>query len=177
MGDPDAPALDTESLLGLLDRRGVDYVLVGGVAAVAHGSARATFDIDIVPRWEADNLEALAGALLAASARLRVPGSKESVEVPLDGSTLRHYEVSTWRTDHGDIDIIVGTPTKARGQLASYEQLAARAHMRNAFGVSILIADLDDIIESKEALDREPDRVALPELRQLRDRLRATPRS
>ena len=35
-----------------------------------------------------------------------------------------------------------------------------------------LVADLDDIIEAKETLNREPDRVTLPELRQLRDRLR-----
>ena len=47
-----------------------------------------------------------------------------------------------------------------------------RAHARQAFGMTILVADLDDIIEAKETLNREPDRVALPELRQLRDRLR-----
>ena len=58
------------------------------------------------------NLDALAGALRAANARLRVPGAESPVEVPLDGSTLRHYEVSTWRTDHGDIDVVVGTPKK-----------------------------------------------------------------
>lgn len=172
MGEKNAPPLDTESLVRLLAHHGVAYVLVGGAAAVAHGSMRATFDIDIVPRWETDNLGALADALRAANARLRVPGVDEPVTVPLDGSTLSHYEVSTWRTDHGDLDVILGTPRKARGKLASFEQLAARAHARTAFGVTILIADLEDIIESKEALDREPDRVALPELRQLRDRLR-----
>ena len=145
-------------------------MLVGGLAAVAHGATRATFDIDIVPRWETDNLDALAGALRAANARLRVPGAETPVDVPLDGGTLRHYEVSTWRTDHGDIDIVVGTPTRTRGQLASFDELAAKAQARSAFGVAILIADLDDIIESKEALNREPDRMALPELRQLRDR-------
>ena len=38
--------------------------------------------------------------------------------------------------------------------------------------------DSDDIIEAKETLNREPDRVALPELRQLRDQLRrGRPRS
>ena len=46
---------------------------LGGLAAVAHGAMRATFDIDIVPRWKPDNLDALAGALRAADARLRVP--------------------------------------------------------------------------------------------------------
>ena len=90
--------------------------------------------------------------------------------MPLDGSTFGRYEVSTWRTLHGDIDVIIGTPTKTRGQLAAFDELAARAHPRQAFGLTILIADLDDVIQSKEALDREPDRAALPELRRLRDR-------
>ena len=53
--------LDSESLVSLLDRHGVAYVLVGGLAAVAHGATRATFHIDIVPRWETHNLDALAG--------------------------------------------------------------------------------------------------------------------
>ena len=148
------------------------YVLVGGLAAVAYGAMRATFDVDIVPRWKADNLDALARALRAAKARLRVPGVTEPVEVPLDGRTFGHYEVSTWRTSHGDIDVIAGTPKRVRGQLASFDELASRAHARQAFGMTILVADLDDIIEAKETLNREPDRVALPELRQLRDRLR-----
>ena len=172
MGDPDAPPLDSESLVGLLDRHGVAYVLVGGLAAVAYGAMRATFDVDIVPRWKADNLDALARALRAAKARLRVPGVGEPVEVPLDGRTFGHYEVSTWRTIHGDIDVIAGTPKRVRGQLASFDELASRAQARRAFGMTILVADLDDIIEAKETLNREPDRVALPELRQLRDRLR-----
>ena len=73
MGDPNAPPLDAESLLRLLDRRRVAYVLVGGLAAVAHGAMRATFDIDIVPRWKPDNLDALASALRAADAGPRCP--------------------------------------------------------------------------------------------------------
>jgi hypothetical protein len=172
VGDPDAPPLDTEALIGLLDEHGVAYIVVGGIAAVAHGATRATFDLDIVPRWDAENLESLASALRATHARLRAPGVESPVEVPLDGKSLRHYEVSTWRTDHGDVDVIAGTPTRTRGKLASFDELAKRAHARTAFGVRIRIADLDDVIESKEALDREPDRAALPELRELRKRLR-----
>ena len=170
MGDPDAPPLDSESLVALLDRHRVAYVLVGGLAAVAHGAIRATFDVDIVPRWKADNLEALAHALRAAKARLRVPGLAEPLAVPLDGRTFGRYEVSTWRTIHGDVDVIVGTPKRLRGQLASFDELATRAQARQAFGMTILVAHLDDIIEAKETLNREPDRAALPELRRLRDR-------
>jgi hypothetical protein len=78
--------------------------------------------------------------------------------------------VSTWRTRHGDLDVIAGTPTLRSGRLASFAELARRAHQREAFGISILVADLSDIIESKQALAREPDLAALPELHRLRDR-------
>ena len=80
VSDPDAPPPDSESLVSLLDRHGVAYVLVGGLAAVAHGATRATFDI--VPRWETDNLDALAGALRAANAHLRVPGTESRLDAP-----------------------------------------------------------------------------------------------
>ena len=86
----------------------------------------------------------------------RVPGVAEPVEAPLDGRTFGHYEVSTWRTSHGDIDVIAGTPKRARGQLASFDELASRAHPRQAFGMTILVADLDDTIEAKETLNRSP---------------------
>lgn len=54
--------------------------------------------------------------------------------------------------------------------LARYETLEPKALEREAFGVTILVADLSDIIESKQALSRESDLVALPELHRLRAR-------
>ncbi|MGH9063086.1 MAG: hypothetical protein ACRDZQ_12450 [Acidimicrobiales bacterium] len=171
MGDPDAPPLQARELFQLLGRHGVRYVVVGGLAATVHGAGRATFDIDLVPEWTSANLEHLAEALRAAHARLRVPGSAEPVAYPIDERSLRGFEVSTWRTDHGDVDVIVGTPTADRQHLARYEDLAARAQSREAFGVTIQVADLGDVIESKQALARDPDLAALPELHRLWDRL------
>jgi hypothetical protein len=173
MGDADAPSLKTEALFELLDTHTVRYVVVGGLAATVHGSARVTYDIDIVPEWSTANLERLAGALRAVGAKLHPRGTSEPVDFPIDAGSLRRFEVSTWRTPLGDLDVIIGTPTAHRGQLARYEQLASRAHRREAFGLTILVADLDDVIESKEALARDPDLVALPELHRLRDRLKA----
>ena len=84
--------------------------------------------------------------------------------MPVDGSTFGHCEASTWRTSHGDIDVIAGTPKRTRGQLASFfDKLVSRAHARQAFGMTILVADLDDIIEANDTLNREPDRVAPPQ--------------
>lgn len=171
MGDPNAPPLRVEELFRLLDTHGVRFVVVGGLAATVHGSARVTYDVDVVPDWSPGNLEHLAAALRAAGAKLHPRGQAEPVDFPLDAASLRQFEVSTWRTRYGDLDVILGTPTSRRGQLARYDELAERAVRRTAFGLTILVADLDDVIESKAALAREPDLVALPELHRLRDRL------
>lgn len=150
-------------------------MIVGGLAAAAQGAGRVTFDIDVVPDWSTDNLERLADALRAVNARLRSPASSEPVDFPLDARSLRGFEVSTWRTDAGDLDVIIGTPTAVRGRLAGFDELIDRAHSLEAYGLTILVADLADIIESKEVLAREPDLLALPELRRLQERLRRGP--
>lgn len=170
MGDPDAPPLRAAELLELLDRHEARYVVVGGLAATVHGATRVTFDIDLVPEWTSANLDHLASALQDAGAELQTPDSGSPVAFPIDAASLRQFEVSTWRTRLGDLDVILGTPTAARGVLARYDTLAPRAVEREAFGITILVAALDDIIESKQALGRETDLVALPELHRLRAR-------
>jgi hypothetical protein len=167
MGDPNAPPLRARELLALLAEHNVRYVIVGGLAAVVHGASRATFDIDIVPEWTNENLDHLAAALRATNARLRVPAGTDAIAFPIDANSLRQFEVSTWRTALGDVDVIVGSPTGNRGSLADYEALRSRAQTRHAYGLAILVADLGDIIESKRALRRDPDLAALPELNRL----------
>ncbi len=171
MGDPGAPPLQAAALLQLLDRHGVRYVVVGGLAATVHGATRVTFDIDLVPEWTDDNLGRLACALREVGAELQAPESVAPIAFPIDERSLRQFEVSTWRTRLGDLDVIIGTPTATRGALARYETLKVKAVEREAFGVTILVAGLDDIIESKQALSRESDLVALPELHRLRARV------
>lgn len=168
MGDPEGPDLDLAALLRALDRFGVDFVVVGGVAARIHGAARTTRDLDLCPRWSDENLNGLADALKSIDAKLRVEGSQEPIDFPLDAASLRVFEVSTWRTRYGDLDVIVGTPS-ATGILHRYEALNERASDRESpGGTTVRIAALDDIIESKERLRRPPDLAALPELRRLR---------
>lgn len=172
MGDEAAPPLKAAELLALFDSHDVRYVVVGGLAATVHGAGRVTYDIDVVPEWSTDNLERLSDALRAAGAMLHPRGTAEPLEFAIDATSLRRFEVSTWRTRLGDVDVIIGLPTARRGRLARYGELAKRAHRREAFGITILVADLDDVIFSKEALGRESDLVALPELHRLREKRR-----
>lgn len=174
MGDSNAPPLQPQQLLELLARHNVDYIIVGGIGAAVHGSTRATTDIDVVPDTDTTNMSRLADALAEANAELRIEDGT-TVRFPLDAESLATLELSTWRTDHGDIDIIRGIPDSSMTDLADYERLATNAISANAWTLKIKVASLRDIIKSKEIANRPTDQAALPELYELRSKL--TPRT
>ena len=99
-----------------LERHGVEYVVVGGIAAQAYGAQRPTKDFDCLINRTAENLENVAAALRDLNARLRVHGltDKESAALPLqlDGIAIGKLEISTWRTSAGDLDVLVDIPSR-----------------------------------------------------------------
>lgn len=168
------PNPNVPRLIEVLDRHGVQYVLVGGVAANAYGAQRLTYDLDCLAARSSENLGRLATAMLELNARLRVAGlsDEESAALPgfIDGPRLARMEISTWRTDAGDFDVLADIPDRS-GHHLRYEQLAPRASIVRYKGIEIRVASLDDVIASKEWADRPKDHAALPELRALRDGL------
>ncbi len=50
-------------MLATLEGHGVRYMVIGGLAAALHGSAHVTFDVDITPASDGDNLQSLSEAL------------------------------------------------------------------------------------------------------------------
>lgn len=107
MAGPDGPPHDLRRLIEVLDRHGVDYLMVGGVAAIGYGAERPTEDADCVVRRDRANLNRLAGALRELNARLRVGGmtdvEAQMLPVQIDGTTLDMASMSTWTTDAGSL--------------------------------------------------------------------------
>ena len=58
----DAPTFDPVAILEALTQRGVRFVVIGGIAALSHGSPLPTEDVDITPERDDENLERLAAA-------------------------------------------------------------------------------------------------------------------
>jgi len=89
--DVDDPSFDADRILVTLDAHAVDYLLVGGFAARAHGATRPTADIDCLADTTAENYERLAAALRELGARLRVAGLSDAearqLPVQLDALT------------------------------------------------------------------------------------------
>ncbi|MFN8035586.1 MAG: hypothetical protein U0V73_06610 [Acidimicrobiia bacterium] len=144
--------LDVIELIRVLDSNGVRYVIVGGIAAMAHGYAGTTEDVDAVPALDPDNLERLASALRELDARCYAdPRRRELV-----------WHFST-RVGIVDVLAVIDGP-------GGYDALVRNASETTVAGVRVLVASLDDLIESKETTGRDKDLRALGELRRLRER-------
>ena len=156
------PEFRPHDILAALDRHGVRYVLVGGLAAVLHGSPHMTTDVDVVPEDGRENLTRLSEALQDLDARIRVAGEPHGV--PFDHSPESLSRVSTLNlvTDLGDLDIAF-VPSGTHG----YRDLARDAEVMTVRGVPVPVASLADVIRSKEAAGRGRDRAVLPALREL----------
>lgn len=164
---PPATEFRVDNLLATLNAHGVDYVVVGGIAATLLGSSHDTFDLDICPATDPGNLKSLGRALEELDARLR--GVEEAVPFVPDDRTLAHVEVLTLETSAGNLDILVRPDASP-----PYESLRRRAERKDLGNFSVLVASIDDLIAMKEAADRPKDRIVVEELeavRQLRRRL------
>ena len=156
-----------QELLAVLDRHGVRYVLIGGLAAVLHGASHVTTDLDIVPLEAKENLRRLSEALKELDARIRVTGEPEGVPFDHSAESLTRVRIWNLQTSKGDLDIAF-EPSGTRG----YEDLQRDAVHMSIRGVEVPVASLADVIRSKEAAGRERDRAVLPGLRELLTRQR-----
>jgi hypothetical protein len=154
-------------MLRVLHEHGVRYVLIGGLAAALYGSAHSMFDVDITPDTSSDNLERLSAALRALDARIRVDGVPGGLPFAPDAVTLAGMKTLHLVTRAGDLDIAFGPA--GVGAFASWD---AGATDIVVLDVPIRVAALEDVVRSKEAADRDKDRVVLPLLRALVGRIR-----
>jgi len=156
------------AILEILDRHAVEYVLIGGYAALLHGSTLPTRDLDITPRRQADNLTNLIAALEDLDARIRVSDDVEPLPFKTSPESLSTVTVLNLATRFGDLDLVV----QPAGFPAGYDGLAAGAEVETIGGIDVMVAALSDVIASKEAAGRDKDIVALPLLIGLLNRQR-----
>jgi predicted nucleotidyltransferase len=150
-------ALDAEALLRRLTARGVDFVVIGGIAAVLHGSARNTFDLDICFATDDANLAALGEVLVELGARLK--GVEEELPFVPDAATLRRVEVLSLDTPIGELDVLARPSGAPR-----YETLRKQAERYDIDGVLVLVASIADLLAMKRAAGRPKDLADIDEL-------------
>lgn len=163
---PESRLFDPEAILRLLQRHHVKYVLVGGLAASLHGAPHVTTDVDITPSAQPDNLVRLAATLHELEVRIRVEGEPNGLPYDSSPQTLARSSILNLTTRHGDLDLMF-TPKGTGG----YDDLKRHAVEIMIRETRVVVAALADVIRSKEATGRDKDRLVLPTLRRLLERV------
>ena len=159
---------DPVRICEILNEERVEYVIVGGFAAVIRGSSLPTRDIDIVPSRVSENLDRLARALTRMNAEIRIDGG--SVPTRIDGAFLANMPfMLNLVTDFGEMDLTF-TPAGRAGGFDGWRVGATIETVSE--GVTVVVASLDDVIDSKQAANRAKDHLSLPYLESLRDEIR-----
>ena len=149
------------SMLSGLTKKKVRFVVVGGVAAAAHGSSRVTNDLDICyDAADAANIQALASILRGWHAYPRAV--QEGLPFIMDDRTLRNAPILTLTTNEGDIDVM----DRIAG-VGAYDAVRTHSQKISALGVSFRVLDLPSLIKAKRAAGRPRDFDHLPELEAL----------
>jgi hypothetical protein len=167
-----SPRFEPQAILRTLAAQQVRFVVIGGFAAVLHGSGLFTYDADITPDPDPANLQRLCRALDEVGARIRTVAEPEGVPFHCDEHFLEKMQMLNLVTDHGDFDISFRPAAFPNG----FEDLVERSQPFELDGFVVRVAALEDIIRSKETANRDKDRAALPQLYALRDELAAQDR-
>jgi predicted nucleotidyltransferase len=138
----------------------VKFILIGGVAAVAHGTTRLTLDVDVVYARDRENIARLARGLAPHAPYLR--GAPPGLPFRFDERTIAHGLNFTLTTDLGSLDLL--------GEIVGggdFEDLLPHSTELAVYGVRCLCLDLPALIRSKRAAGRPKDLEALAELEAL----------
>lgn len=149
------------SLLHILAKE-VDFILVGGVAAIIHGASRLTQDIDVVYSRSDANISSLVQALSPLNPYPR--GAPPGLPFRWNASSIKQGMNFTLTTSLGDLDLL-GEITGG----GNYDDLLSHTMTVQAFGVELYCLDLDWLIHVKRAAGRPKDYEALAELEMIRD--------
>ena len=159
---------DFGKVLKVLKDGQVQFIIIGGVAGLAHGLARATFDVDVVYARNRANLQRLAEALKPYDPYLR--GAPPGLPFSWDERTVRAGLNFTLITSLGDLDLL-GEVTGA----GTYEQLSPDCVEMEVFGVSCLCVTLERLIQIKRAAGRPKDFEMIAQMQALLEERRRHP--
>jgi hypothetical protein len=138
----------------------INFILIGGKAATLHGSARVTFDTDIVYDRRKANLEKIVKLLKPFSPYLR--GAPPGLPFVFDLPTLRNGLNFTLTTRLGDLDLL-GEVVGGGG----YRDLLPHTLTVEAFAARFKCVDLPTLIKLKRAAGRPKDLESIAELQTL----------
>jgi hypothetical protein len=152
---------DYRAIVEALDDHDVDFVVIGAVALVLHGSARVTRDLDICYSRERLNLDRLAKALQPLAPTLR--DAPRDLPFTLDAATLQAGLNFTLQSSAGDLDLM-GEVTG----IGAYPAVRRLSVVMNIYERDVRVLSLDGLERAKRAAGRLKDLADLAEIREIR---------
>ena len=153
------PELNAAAIVAALNRHQVRYVIIGAFAAIAQQAPiPATRDIDLTPEASEENLARLSLALKELDARIRTEGVPDGLPFSHDATSLAAADTWNLICAAGEFDISFYPSGFAGG----YAELAVNALRLRVGEVEVVVADLADVIRSKESAGRPKDLRVLP---------------
>jgi hypothetical protein len=152
--DADRGPLDPVRIFAILEKHGVEYLTIGGVAVNLHGHLRNTRDVDVLIEWSPRNLNALATALGELNATLAGVDAEHLGIDPIDPDVLYRGANFTLRTAVGGLDLF--DPAEVPGA-RPFEEMRQRAVEAVVAGVTVRAVGFDDLIRLKRASGRDQD--------------------
>lgn len=157
-------AADSDKLLCALLDAGVEFVVIGGTAALAHGATTPTLDLDIAAPFTQQNLERLLAALLPF--RPHHIARRDLGVVWQTPAELEKFRLLLLDTDIGRLDVLANVePIGGIDRLETVE-------VELMPGRAVPVLSLDQLIEVKAHLHRPKDKIVEAELRAIRERRR-----
>jgi predicted nucleotidyltransferase len=152
-------------LLKSLHDAGIPFVIIGGVAAIAHGSSRTTEDLDLCTSLEPDISVRIIKALTPAHPRWRPRPDLPviSADNPILQSKLKNMYL---RTDWGQLDVLGELPG-----IGSYEHVCNKVVEMRAFGMQCRVLNIETLIAAKRLAGRDKDMPMIYELEVIREKL------
>jgi predicted nucleotidyltransferase len=144
-----------------LQSHGVEFMVIGGQAAVLLGSPLATLDVDLCYRRTKENMRRLAEALKALHPTLR--GAPPDLPFRLDAESLALGANFTFDTDCGPLDLLGWVEP-----FGTYEALLPGSELIDVGGIGLRVIGLDDLIAIKQHIRRPKDQVTLLQLEALK---------
>jgi uncharacterized protein (DUF1330 family) len=157
-----------EEILEALNRAGVRYLVVGGVAVVLHGHLRTTADLDLVIQLQRENVLRAMRALGELEYRPRAPVPAEAfADSELRQQWIREKGLavfSLWSPAHPtlEIDLFVAEPF-------DFDAVYSRALRVPLEKAEVTVVSLDDLIALKRRVGRPRDLEDVTALESLRE--------
>jgi hypothetical protein len=158
--------LDYKVIFGELNKLGIDYLLVGGLAVNFHGVPRMTYDIDLMLLLQADNILRLVMKLTQWGYKPKIPVDPKDLanemkrNIWIQNKGMKALNFYSEKLTIGEIDLVFDSPIP-------YDKLKSRAVKIELQGDRIPVVSIRDLIELKQRAGRKQDLADIESLKMI----------